>query len=76
MKRRPRPPSPNTLQPGYYLFWQQRTYRVIALDPDNALLLHVEPIPEAPWTTLSLIDLLATPQLGGSLPHKRELSRA
>jgi hypothetical protein len=68
MKRRSRPPSPNTLQPGYYIFWQQRTYRVIALDPDNALLLHVEPIPDAPRTMLSLIDLLATPRAGESVP--------
>ena len=68
MKRRRMAPAPNTLQPGHYIFWQQRTYRVIALDPDNALLLHVEPIPEAPRTTLSLLDLLATPQAGASAP--------
>ena len=41
---------------------------MIALDPDNALLLHVEPIAEAPRTTLSLLDLLATPQAGASAP--------
>jgi len=60
--------APNTLLPGYYIFWNQRTYRVIALDPENALLLHVEPIPEAPQTTLSLLDLLATPQKGKASP--------
>ena len=64
MKRKNTAMAPNTLQPGYYIFWNQRTYRVIALDPENALLLHVEPIPEAPKTTLSLLDLLATPQKG------------
>ena len=68
MKRRRTTPAPNTLQPGYYIFWQQRTYRVIALDPDNALVLHVEPIPEAPRTTLSLLDLCASPQAGASAP--------
>ena len=68
MKRRRRAPAPNTLQPGHYIFWHQRTYRVIALDADNAFLLHVEPIPEAPRTTLSLLDLLATPQAGASAP--------
>jgi hypothetical protein len=68
MKRRRTTPVPNTLQPGYYIFWQQRTYRVIALDPDNALVLHVEPIPEAPRTTLSLLDLCASPQAGASAP--------
>lgn len=68
MKRRRMAPAPNTLQSGHYIFWQQRTYRVIALDPDNALLLHVEPIPEAPRTMLSLLDLLATPQAGASAP--------
>jgi Mu transposase-like protein len=68
MKRRRTPPTPNTLQPGYHIFWQQRTYRVIALDPDNALLLHVEPIPEAPRTMLSLLDLLATPPSEASAP--------
>jgi hypothetical protein len=68
MKHKPTTPAPNTLQPGYYIFWQQRTYRVIMLDPDNALLLHVEPIPEAPRTTLSFLDLLATPQKSASAP--------
>jgi hypothetical protein len=60
--------APNTLQPGYYIFWQQRTYRVIAIDPENALLLHVEPVPEAPRTVLSLLDLLATPSKGEDAP--------
>src|SRR5437667_1328325 len=60
--------APNTLLPGYYIFWRHRTYRVIALDPENALLLHVEPIPPAPSTTLSLLDLLATPQKGSDPP--------
>jgi len=68
MKRRRTPPAPNTLQPGYHIFWQQRTYRVIALDPDNALVLHVEPIPEAPRTTLSLLDLLTTSPSETSAP--------
>lgn len=68
MKRKPTAPAPNTLQPGYYIFWRQHTYRVIALDPDNALVLHVEPLPEAPRITLSLLDLLATPQTGASAP--------
>jgi len=64
---RPRP-SPNTLQPGHYLFWQQRTYQVVALDPDNALLLHVQPLGEGPGTTLSLLDLLAIPRTSPSAP--------
>jgi Mu transposase, C-terminal len=68
MKQRRLTSAPNTLQPGYYIFWQQRTYRVIALDPDNALVLHVEPIPEAPRTTLSLLDLCASPPAGASAP--------
>src|SRR5690348_8999250 len=51
-------PAPNTLQPGHYIFWQQQTYQVIALNPDNALLLHVQPLPEGLQTTLSLLDLL------------------
>jgi len=36
MKRTRPLPAPNTLQPGHYIFWQQRTYQVVALDPDNA----------------------------------------
>ena len=68
MKRRRTSLAPNTVQPGYHIFWQQRTYRVIALDPDNALVLHVEPIPEAPRTTLSLLDLLAIPPSEASAP--------
>jgi len=69
MKRRRMAPAPNTLQSGHYIFWHQRTYRVIALDPDNALWLHVEPIPEAPRTMLSLLDLCASPQAGASAPR-------
>ncbi len=61
-------PAPNTLQPGHYIFWQQRTYQVISLDPDNALLLHVQPFPEGPGTTLSLLDLLAIPRTNPSAP--------
>jgi hypothetical protein len=68
MKRHATPVAPNTLQPGYYIFWRHCTYRVIALDPANALLLRVEPIPAAPHTTLSLLDLLATPQKGSDPP--------
>src|SRR6266566_4823253 len=61
-------PAPNTLPPGHYLFWQQRTYQVVALDPDNALLLHVQPLGEGPGTTLSLLDLLAIPRTSTSAP--------
>src|SRR5256886_4730031 len=68
MKRHATSVAPNTLQPGYYIFWRHRTYRVIALDPANALLLQVEPIPAAPNMTLSLLDLLATPQKGTDPP--------
>jgi len=68
MKHARKRPSPNTLQPGHYLFWQQRTYQVVALDPDNALLLHVQPLGEGPGTTLSLLDLLAIPRTSASAP--------
>lgn len=61
-------PAPHTLQPGHYIFWQQRTYQVIALDPDNALLLHVQPLPEGPGTQLSLTDLLAMKRASPSAP--------
>jgi hypothetical protein len=68
MKRTRPLPAPNTLQPGHYIFWQQRTYQVIALDPDNALLLHVQPLEDAPGTTLSLLDLLAIQRTSPSAP--------
>jgi hypothetical protein len=68
MKRTRPPRAPHTLQPGHYLFWQQCSYQVIALDPDNALLLHVQPFPEGPGTTLSLPDLLAVPRTNLSTP--------
>src|SRR5712692_6684990 len=68
MKRTRHPPVPNTLQPGHYIFWQQRTYQVIAPDPDNALLLHAQPFPEGPGTILSLLDLLAIPRTSPSAP--------
>ena len=61
-------PAPNTLQPGHYIFWQQRTYQVVARVPDNALLLHAQPYPEGPQTTLSLLDLLATPRTSPLAP--------
>ncbi len=68
MKRTRHPPAPNTLQPGHYIFWQHRTYQVIALDPDNALLLHVQSEASGPLTTLSLLDLLAIPRPSPSAP--------
>src|SRR3989441_3565178 len=66
MKRARHVPAPNTLQPGHSIFWQQRTYQVIAHDPDNALLLHVQPLTERPGATLSLLDLLAIPRTSPS----------
>ncbi len=68
MKRARPLPAPNTLQPGYYIFWQQRSYQVTALDSDNALLLHVQPLAEGLETTLSLTDLLAIPSTSPSAP--------
>ncbi len=68
MKRAHHFPAPNTLQKGSYIFWQQRTYQVMALDPDNALLLHVQPLTEGPRTQLSLLDLLAIPRTSPSAP--------
>lgn len=68
MKRTRPLPAPNTLQPGHYIFWQQCTYQVVALDPDNALLLHVQPLPEGPGTILSLTDLLAIKRTSPSAP--------
>ncbi len=68
MKRARHLPAPNTLQPGHYIFWQQRTYQVISLDPDNALLLHARPFPEGPGTQLSLLDLLSIPRTSPSAP--------
>ncbi len=61
-------PAPNTLQPGHYIFWQQRTYEVIALDPNNALLLYVQPEASGPGTQLNLLDLLAIPRTSPSAP--------
>jgi hypothetical protein len=61
-------PVPNTLQPSHYIFWQQRTYQIIALDSGNALLLHVQSLTEGQETTLSLLDLLAIPRTSPSAP--------
>src|SRR6266849_1793337 len=68
MKRAHHFPAPHTLQPDHYIFWQQRTYQVVALDPDNALLLHVQPEASGPGTQLSLLDLLAIPRTSPSAP--------
>jgi hypothetical protein len=61
-------PSPNTVQPGHYIFWQQWSYQVTALDSGNALLLHVQPLAGGPETTLSLLDLLTVPRTNPSAP--------
>src|SRR2546425_5096167 len=61
-------PAPHTLQPGHYIFWQQRIYQVITFDPDNALLLHVQSLTEGPGTQLSLTDLLAVKRTSPSAP--------
>src|SRR5260221_3601187 len=61
-------PAPNTIQPGHYLFWQHCTYQVVAIDPNDALLLHVQPLPEGPGTQLSSLDLLAIPRDNPSAP--------
>ncbi len=68
MKRIRPIPAPHALQPGHYIFWQQRMYQVISLDPENALLLHVQPLQEGPRTTLSLLDLLSIPRINPSAP--------
>jgi Mu transposase, C-terminal len=68
MKRAHRLPTPNTLQPGHYIFWQQRTYQVVTPDPDNALLLHVQPLAEGPRMMFSLLDLLSIPRTNPSAP--------
>ena len=60
--------APNAVQKGSYIFWQQRTYRVTALDPDNALQLHVELLAEGQGMTLSLLDLLAIARTSPSAP--------
>src|SRR5260370_39756549 len=61
-------PCPNTVQPGHYIFWQQCSYQVTALDPGNALLLHVQLLAGGLETTLSLLDLLAVPGTNPSAP--------
>ena len=68
MKHAHRLPTPNTLQSGHYIFWQQRTYQVVTPDPDNALLLHVQPLGEGPRIQLSLLDLLSIPRMNPSAP--------
>lgn len=59
---------PNRLNPGSYIFWQQRTYQVTALDPSNALLLHVQSLAEGAEMTLSVTDLLARSRSGPPAP--------
>jgi Mu transposase, C-terminal len=68
MKRTHHLPAPHTLQPGHCIFWQQHTYRVTDLDPENAFVLQVEHLPEGRSTTLSLLDLLAVPRTSPSAP--------
>jgi hypothetical protein len=56
------PGMPKSLQPGHYLSWQQRIYRVTALDPEQPLAIHVETIPGGERVQLALPTLFAAPQ--------------
>ena len=62
------PGMPKSLQPGHYLSWQQRIYRVTALDPQQALVIHVETIPTGERVQLALTTLFAAPQTGQDTP--------
>ncbi len=62
------PCMPKSLQPGHYLSWQQRIYRVTALDPQQALVIHVETIPTGERVQLALTTLFAAPQTGQDTP--------
>ncbi|OLD84140.1 MAG: hypothetical protein AUF64_02715 [Chloroflexi bacterium 13_1_20CM_54_36] len=62
------PGMPKSLQPGHYLSWQQRIYRVTALDPQQPLVIHVETIPGGERVQLALTTLFAAPQTGQDTP--------
>lgn len=62
------PGMPKSLQPGHYLSWQQRIYRVSALDPEQPLVIHVETIPGGKRVQLALAALFASPQKGQDPP--------
>ncbi len=51
----------HNLRPGQYLYWQRRTYRIIALHHESALQVLAETIPEAERIPISLLDLFAHP---------------
>ena len=62
------PGIPKTLQPGHYFFWKRQISRITALDPETALLIHVEIIPTGEHIQLALTALFATPQTEGDPP--------
>ena len=62
------PGIPKSLQPGHCIFWKHQIYRMTALDPETALLIHVEIIPTGEQTQLALTELFATPQTEGAPP--------
>jgi hypothetical protein len=59
---------PKSLQPGHYLSWQQRIYRVTALDPQQPLVIHAETIPGGERVQLALTTLFAAPQTPQDTP--------
>jgi len=67
-QKAPSPGMPKSLQPGHYLFWQQRIYRVAALDPEQTLVIHVETIPTGERAQLALTALFAMPQTQQETP--------
>ncbi len=59
---------PKTLQPGHCIFWKRQIYRITALDPETALLIHVEIIPTGEQSQLALTELFATSQTEEDAP--------
>jgi hypothetical protein len=51
----------HNLRPGQYLYWQHRTYHIIALHHQSALQVLAETIPEAERVPILLLDLFALP---------------
>jgi len=62
------PGIPKTLQTGDYFFWKHQIYQITALDPETALLIHVEVIATGEQTQLALTHLFATPQTEEDAP--------
>lgn len=61
MKSQSNPTFEKCLLPGSFIYWRNRRYRVVARDESSSLIVHVEDVETAEPDTLSVAELLCSP---------------